>query len=384
MIDTARLSSPYLTDGDADRIEQACVRRLAYQIATGEEQYSLTTGSLEGSFDARVSVRVEREEWVVGPVVARRQTRPSVTKQECAPYLVIEGSVHKALLGHNVFGGPLPPALSLAWFVDYAAGLLGVTLPYAEEWRVDRIDWAEVYELPSYEAVQEYISGLNMAEYPRRKVLRFGSESLMAAGDMTAVKVYHKGPEFYKHDRKRLRDHLSAEDLLALQDRANRILRLETEVKARKLTDAFKGRKPLAYEVTREFLEETHDREVARLLREGQSEMETVRTHREVSRRLHDRYEARLANTLLGTWMQLAALGETEVRKSVSRATYFRQKKQLVEAGVAWNGADVYIARHSAIPAGFTPTRRDPHRLTEEADRVIQQLYVEYQRPMPK
>jgi II/X family phage/plasmid replication protein len=377
MLDTVKLCSPHVTDQDAARIERHCTLRQAVEIATGEVQYSLTTGSLAGSWDDRVSVRVMREKIVT--LEATQKSKAVATVEPCEPYLLLEGSVHKALLGHNVHGGPLAPLLACCWFVDDVARRLGVSLPYAEDWHVQRIDWAEVYELPSFEAVQEFISGLSMAEFPRRKVYRYGAESVFSPGRTTAIKAYHKGPEFYKHDRARLRDCLTDGELVELQECANRLLRFETSVKARKLAEDFKG-KPLVVQLSRDYLEGVHDREAARLLKEANTEMETVRTHLEVSRRLQHTYSQELANRLFGTWMQLATLGEAEVRKQMSRPTFFRQRKQLTDAGCSWNAADVQIvARHSAIPLGFAPVRSDPRRLTEEAEAVSYKLTT-YQR----
>ncbi len=384
MIDTLRLASPYLPDSVASAIEQACVLRSAVEIATGDVQYSLTTGSLLGSWDSRVSVRVEREEWVsVGRTEMRGSSRlTTAIKVPSAPYVVVEGSVHKALCGHNVYGGPLQPAISCAWFVDNVAERLGLSLPYAEDWCVERIDWAEAYNLGSFEAVQEYISGLNMAEYPRRSVSRYGSSGLMCPGRTTAFKVYHKGPEFYQHDRKRLRGVVEPGRIADLQDMANGILRLETEIKGRKLTEQF-GPKPQVVQLTRDWLEAVHDREAARLLKEAKQEVETVRNHIDVSRRLHEVYESRLANALYATYVTLATIGEKEARRNMPERTWYRQKKQLVDAGVSWNGTNLRVSTHSAIPAGFSPVRTSPLRMTEEAEEVSY-AFGTYNRPMPK
>ena len=64
MLDTVRLRSGSLSEELAGRIEQSCHRRQGVEIATGEVLYSFTTGSLSGSWDDRVSVRVLRDEWV--------------------------------------------------------------------------------------------------------------------------------------------------------------------------------------------------------------------------------------------------------------------------------------------------------------------------------
>lgn len=373
MNDTIRLASPPLSEATISRVERNLKRRQTIDLSTGESlpQYEFTSGTLEGSWDSRVSVQVEREQWVA----TNLKGQPNAAyKLPCEPYLVIEGSIHKALLGHNVFGGPLPPALSAAWFVDNIAGRAGVALPPSEEWRVLRIDWAEAFELPSFEGVQEYIGGLNMASFPRREVIRHGSESLFAPGRTTTVKVYHKGPEFSAHDWKRIKNHVDPGELIALQERANRILRLETSIKTRKLTDDF-GQKPLVCELTQDYLERVHDREVARLLKEADTDMQTVRTNREVSRRLQEIYSPELANRLFGTWLQLAALGEKEVRRNMARPTFYRQRKQLVDSGCSWSATDVIVLKTSAVPVGFSPTRSDRHRLTDEAEQVRLQLY---------
>lgn len=371
MIDTLRIASPSLTEATIEQVEQSLIRRQAVELATGDVQYEFTSGTLEGSWDSRVSVRVEREEWVATKLKGKSN---AAYKVPCEPYLVVEGSVHKALLGHNVYGGPLPPALSGAWFVDNIAGRAGVALPPSEYWRVLRVDWAEVFDLGSFEAVQEYVSGLNMASFPRREVVRHGSESIFAPGSTTTIKAYHKGPEFSAHDWRRLKGHMDHGELVALQDRANRILRVETSIKARKLTEDF-GHKPLVCELTQDYLERVHDREVARLLKEADIEMQTVRTHREVNRRLQDTYGSELASRLFGTWLQLAATGEQEVRRNMARPTFYRQRKQLIDSGCSWAATDVIVLKTSAVPVGFSPTRGDRHRLTDEAEQVQLQLY---------
>lgn len=374
MIDTIRLASPPLPEEVVERIGLSLKIRSQVDLPTGEIDWSFTSGSLSGSWDSRVSVQLEREQWVYLPRTA--SNKATATKRPCAPYLVAEGSVHKALMGHNVFGGPVDPQAALPWFVDELADKLGVSLPPGASWEVLRVDWAEAYELPSFEAVEEFIRGLNSAEFPRRgSVTRYGSESVSSPGRTTTVKAYHKGPEFTSHDRRRLLSAGMPEAIVyGLQDQANRILRLETSIKARKLSEDYKGQKPQAGQLTQDYLERVHDREIARLLKEAQTDMNTVRTHLEVSRRLSSTYSPELAGRLLGTWLQLSVLGESHVKKSMARPTFYRQKRQLIEAGCSWNGTDVIVNTHSLIPRGFSPVRRDPRRLTEESPRVRETL----------
>lgn len=371
-LDTLKLRSPFLAEGVASVIERCLVLKQAVDGPTGELLYSLTAGTLEGSWDSRVSVAVKREEWVS----TRRVSNPhqvDTVLRPCDPYLVVEGSVHKALLGHNVYGGPCDVLSASRWFISHLAEQLRCELPDADVWQVRRVDWAEIYALP-YEAIEEYVHGLNNAAFPRRSVARYGDQSLSCPGVTSTVKVYHKGPEFAKHDGRRLRARLDAEALVNLQHRANELLRVEVAVKARKLDDDF-AHPPTVGELTEAYLVAVYDREVARLLREGSATMQTVRKHHEVRDRLYEVYEPRLAGLLFGTWLQLAALGEKVTREKLPARTFYRHRKQLQEAGVSWHGADVRVVPvASVLPGDFSPVRSDPRRVAGEDPRVVAQL----------
>jgi II/X family phage/plasmid replication protein len=380
MIDTIRLSSPPISEELVLSIEQFLERRSCDDLSTGERKYEFTSGGLLGSYDNRINVQIEREEWVYHPPVFSKRSAGSIgatkgqsVKESCEPYLVIEGSVHKAMMGHNIFGGACEFFPACSWFLDELSNRMSVELPSVALWRVLRVDIAEAYDLGSYEAVQEVIQGLNSAEYPRRKVVRFGSESLHSAGRTSTVKAYHKGPEFSKHDRKRLSLYLDPPDLFRLQSQANDILRLETSIKTKKLVDDF-GSKPFITEVSTSYLEQVHDTEVARLLSEGKTDMDTVRNNKAVMTRLQETYNPELASRLFGTWLSLAALGEDGVKKSIKRSTFYLHKKQLQEAGVSWLSTDIYVKTHTAIPEGFSLTRSDSRRLTEESFEVRNML----------
>jgi II/X family phage/plasmid replication protein len=373
-IDTVKLRSPFVTEEAAQLIESRLVTRSAVDRATGAVLWELTSGTLEGSWDSRISVVVKREEWVS----TRRLSNPKqvdTVLRPCLPYIEVEGSVHKALMGHNIYGGPCDFVSTCRWFIAHLAVQLACELPGADSWYVRRVDWAEIYGL-CYAAIEQYIHGLNMAAYPRRQVARYGDQSLSAPGGTTTVKFYHKGPEFSKHDHRRLRSVLGVDELVNLQKRANELLRAEVTIKAAKLDRDF-GFVPTVQQVSDEYLVAIYDREVARLLREGHSTMKTVRKHHEVRDRLLEVYgdNVRLAGLLFGTWLQLAALGEKATRDHMKRATYYLHRKQLQEAGVAWHGADVRIVEvASVLPGDFSPVRSDPRRVTGEDPKVVELL----------
>lgn len=370
MLDSVKLESPELKERVAALIEARCVRRSAVEIGSGELLYELTTGSLEGSYDHRVSIRVMRGRWV--------DTGRSIELKASRPYLLLEGSVHKAMLGHNVYGGPETLLEPCEWLVSDVGDRLGVELPEAAVWALRRADWSECYELPDYAAVEEYVWGLNSAEYPRRKVIRYGRESIFAPGTTTAVKAYHKGPEFSKHDHKRLRSIMQKTDLDGLQHYANKVLRWEVAVKPKKLEALNDGEKPLVSEISADQLRQLHHREVRRLVKEGEAEVKTVRKQKDVRDRLLEEYTPRKAGLLLGTWHQLVTLGEHETSRAMKRPTFYRHRKELKDAGVSWIGSDVLVMpKLSSLPPDFSPTERDPRRVSGE-DPKVRELLAPY------
>jgi II/X family phage/plasmid replication protein len=367
-IDTLGIFSEPITEQLAQHLEQQCVLRQGTDLRTGEILYRLTSGFLEGSHDHRICFRVERSRWKTvkkGPPV----------RAFCQPYVYLEGSVHKAILGHNVYGGPRDFQETARWLVDTMMVLFRVELPLASSWTLKRVDTSEVYQLPSYEAVSEYFRGLNASDYPRRQINRYGLSGLYAAGRTTATKFYHKGVEFAKHDRSRLKRLLSASQLNELQELANKLIRVEVEIKSEKLDYDF-GCAPRVEVIQNSYLDKVFDQETYRILRDGEKEMETVREARAVQCRLNEIYNSRLAGILFGTWFQLSALGEEAVKTSMKRATFYLQRKQLIEAGCDWHGTDVILKEHSLIPPGFSLRRGSPWYLSDEHPKVIEEMSI--------
>lgn len=371
MIDTIKIRSPYLSEHTAEQVSSMLVTRSAFNNDSGELLYELVSGALKGSFDHRVSVRVCRDEVVYLP--PRHPGQKGTTElRECRPYVFLEGSVHKALLGHNVFGGPCSLLPAARWFVGHVGKLLHVIFPPADDWLLYRVDWAECFELGSYEACEDFVRGMNRCNYPRRQPRRYGWQSIVFAGTYTTWKLYHKGPEFSKNDYSRL-IHAGVYNAVQWQEKAGRILRSETTIKAPKLKRDFNGY-PKVKDVSDEYIAGVHDQNTARVLREGEAEMKTVRTAEEVTKRLHSMYSERQASALFCTWTFLGVQEEQLILRFMSRRTFYHHKKLLREAGVSWTGTDVIIQKDSLIPEGFSPVRTDPRRLIDEAPEVSKAL----------
>lgn len=369
-IDTVKLKSPPLGERMVQRIERKCERWQRVHGETDEVLFEITRGTLQGSWDSRISIRPMREDYI-----PNKNGRPEC--HPCTPYVLLECSVAKVFNGQNIYGNPTDFQATCRELVEHIAAMLDVPLPEAAKWVVRRVDWAESYSLP-FPAIQEFFEGVHIVQFPRRKGNKYGDHGVHFAGKTTTLKIYHKGPEFAKHDAYRMKRFFTIarslqtpgggpenarwvrNKLAALQRLANNRLRVEVEIHADKL-DADFGHKPRVDEVNDEYLTGLHDREVRRLLREGKSGMDTVRLSRSVSQRLSDCYGDTLGNRLHGFWCQLSTHGEDVCKSKYPKPTFYRNRKLLTDAGVSWHCTDVKLIRSvGALPADFAPIRTDP------------------------
>lgn len=375
-IDTVKLKSPSIEMSIADKIEAQCTLRSGIDLSSGRILYEITTGDLLGSWDSRISVKVMRDEY-------ESRGRGTLQLVPCEPYLLIEASVHKIFMGHNIYGGPTNFLKAAREFVYLIGDLfdVGDHLPFPDLWEVRRVDWAEMFCLP-YVGIQEFFEGMGTCNFPRRKAQKYGREAVYFPGTFCTLKLYHKGGDFQVHDAKRLKsffmnyrtqqfpqDEMAAVNarwskrkVHALQRLANNRLRAECEIHADKLDYDF-GHKPLVSEVTEEYLRSVYDKEMKKLMHEGKSDMETVRESRAVKNRLVNIYGERLGTDLFGFFMQLAGFGEDVVKLDyfpVRKSTYYRKRRRLEDAGVSWLGSNVHvIANDGVLPRDFVPYRTD-------------------------
>ncbi len=374
-LDTVRLKTPYMARSIVDKIKAQGESYCRLRNDTGELVWEVTRTNLQGSFDSRIMVKPMYEDCTKSKS-GKPEWHPS------PPYLVIECSIPKAFHGHNVYGAIDDLQTAAERLRDLLQGLLGIPLPHTRNWTVQRVDWAENFQLP-YQAVQEFFEGIYHVAFPRRKMQKYGHEAVFIPGTTTTIKLYHKGPEFEKHDRKRLYVVLrglhqqnrpkdaptdwahrqASRKVAALQRVANNRLRAEVEIHAEKLDYDF-GRKPKVHEVSTEYLQTVFDKEISRLLREGKDAAQIVRTSLAVRDRLEGRYTLELAGRLHGFWLNLSTHGEEDTRKRYARPTFYRCRKQLVDAGVSWLATDMQLIERQGqtLPPDFSPVRANPRR----------------------
>lgn len=374
-LDTVRLKTPYMARNIVDRIKAQGESYCRLRNDTGELIWEVTRTNLQGSHDSRIMVKPMYEDC----------TRSKSGKPEwhpSQPYLVIECSIAKAFNGHNVYGAIEDLSAACERLRGLLQALLGTPLPPTKNWTVQRVDWAENFQLP-YQAVQEFFEGIYHVAFPRRKMQKYSNESIFTPGSTTTIKLYHKGPEFEKNDRKRLYVVLrgqfqqnrpkgsptdwahrqASRKVAALQRLANNRLRAEVEIHAEKLDYDF-DRKPKVHEISTEYLQAVFDKEIGRLLREGSGAVQIVRTSLAVRDRLEAKYSPELAGLLHGFWLGLSTHGEEDMRKRLTRPTFYRRRKQLVDVGVSWLATDMQLIERQGqmLPADFSPVRANPRR----------------------
>lgn len=370
MYDTVVIKSPEIDQETVQKIMTFCRMYEGVDIFTGELLYRFTSGELEGSYDYRIRLKVDNTEWI-------KEDSPVPKRVQTYWHVVVECSLHKLMLNHNCYGGPKDIKKSIAYLVRFLEEVMYVKLPNYQEWEVKRIDVAKIYHFNNKDICKKIVNNLRNSYYTRRKP-RIYDTSVMFAGRTTSVKLYWKGPEFQKHDYKRIKKYILREvdrnwnkdnsDLLQhklamiqkqfdqVLEKSYRIIRYECEIKARKLKDEFKTDTVLVKILNDELLHDIADIELYKLIRERDDNMEVVRRSDLVLERLHQVYGTSQANALYATWTKLVQFGESQAKETISRATFYRHKKLLVEAGVSWMCSVANLKQFSVVPDDFSFT----------------------------
>jgi len=320
MYDTISIRSPHIPDLIYLQIVQATKRLEQIDMETGEVLWQVTTAELVGSYDSRMQIR-----FMSGNKI------------------MITGSPHKFILGHNVLGGPDDIRACCRYLVSLAMYRLGIKLPLWAEWELMRADVTYCFGLASQAEVKEFFKMMRGCTYPRREAMNFGLNSVYFKGAATTLKAYNKGPEFRVHDKPRLKKLNSTSQLYTkanlnlLEKVGDRIVRWEVEVRKRKLV--YDKINNMCGNLNDWYFEKVYIDEVCKVMKEGAQEMEIVRSIDDVKTRLKDVYPGRKANNLFGIWSRIQMESEATVKNSVSQPTWWRYTKDLAAAGVSLKGA---------------------------------------------
>lgn len=375
MIDTITIESLSISEDVAQKIEKQSILRQGIDMKNQEIFYQITTSQLLGSFDSSLRIVVKRQR--LKSTYDWRSRKNVVNNVNCKPYLLVECSPHKLILGHNVYGGSNDFQGYCRFLIKFIEESFNVLLPDFRIWHVRRIDYAEVFDLGSIESVLEYFRGLNSAVYSRRSANKYGLTGTYYPGGSTTVKFYCKGEEFRKHDKVRLKKFLDDDKLYKIEEIAKRLLRVEVEIKSRKLKNDFKSKYlPCVKDIKLEYLQSLYENEIKKIIKEGDSSMKTVRNAQGVQNRLYSLFSSQKASVMLGTWYMFTTLGEDYAKTQMSESTFYRHKKDLKDSGISWLGTNVTLKDSNLIPLDFTPLLKDVRIFNHTDEKIIKALAV--------
>ena len=368
MYDTITIKSPFIDRHTVQKALNFCRISEGIDIFTGELLYSFTSGELEGSYDYRIRLKVDNTDWV-------KEDTLTPVRVETDWHLIVECSLHKLLMNHNCYGGPTDLKKSVKYLVKFLEDCLMCKLPSYELWELKRVDVAKIFVFNNKSICKKIFNNLKNAYYTRRKPILYNT-CVYFSGVTTTVKLYWKGPEFKKHDYKRLIKYINREidlnwnkenhDLIMhklallkmeydnILEKAYRIIRFECEIKARKLKDVFNKEVVLIKDIDDKMLHEISDTELFKLMKEEGDSMDIVRRSDLVLERLHNLYGFNLGNSLYSTWAQLVQFGEERTKNTMSKPTFYRHKKQLIEAGCSWFCSTLKLQQFSIVPEDFS------------------------------
>lgn len=370
MYDTIVLKSPEINDITVQQIMQFCRISEGIDIFTGECLYSFTSGELEGSFDYRIKVKVDNTDYI------KEDTR-TPERVETYWHVVVECSLHKLLMNHNCYGGPKDIKPAVKYFINFLQDYMKIILPESGLWEVKRIDVSKIFRFKNKQICKKIVENLKNCYYTRRKPIIYET-SVMFSGSTTTNKLYWKGPEFRKHDYKRLSKYINREvdlnwnkenhDLIMhklailkmeydkVLEVADRILRFECEIKARKLKDIFNKEIVLVNDLDDTILHEVSNEELFKLMKERCDYMDIVRRSDLVLERLHNIYGFTLGNNLYSTWARLVQFGEQQTKDTMGKSCFYKHRKLLIESGCSWFCSTLKLQQFSIVPEDFSFT----------------------------
>lgn len=372
MIDSVRLRSPEVPIEVAAKFLELCKCRRQVDVHTGMIDWEFFNGTLVGSYDNRISVKlVDRELYTI-----TEHGKTTTHSRQLENFKIeVECSLHKAMLGHNVIGGSSRFREQVCWLISTFEELIQVSLPNALRWNVLRIDTAEIFQVNP----EKYFRSVGHLYYPRkgeRGIKFYGNESFDCSTTMVYLKCYDKGKEFKTNGYLSLSHCKGKAYADFIQNIANGILRIEVELRHKKLKKLY-DKEPLVADIVDDDLKKVWDEEVAKLLQfnvDFKKSGEVYNTSEKVRTRLLDMCESqREARTLLGTWTSLATFGEKVCQDMICKSTLMRHKARLKQLSISWIGTDI-ILLNEEDPMQWIPVRSDSCCIDGEAPEVVSLL----------
>lgn len=317
MIDTVKIYAE-IDKEMYDTIKSLSIIKLSVDNSKNQLLYEIVNDHLEGSFDSRLSVRVG--------------CGAKYSFVDKGYFIEIEGSYHKLILGYNSHNGYCDLQFISENLIQIVELAYNIKLPHFENWYLQRCDIAICYDLKNQENVKSYINSLSRCQYPRRNAKFYYDESLYLSGTISTLKIYNKLLEFKKHDMKKFRTYKF--DLKNYLEIIKGFIRFECEIKKKFLVKLYRKNHIKIKEVKYEDLKNMWSNEFMKLLKCISGDLEIVRGREEVKERLNKLYKPTKASRLYNFYCAIQLNGLIDIKESMSKASYYRNVKELKEAKV--------------------------------------------------
>lgn len=319
MIDTIKI----YTEIDIEtynKIKSVSIVKSSVNNNTKQCLYEITNDHLEGSYDSKLSVRIDSG--------VKYQF---VDKGYC---IEIEGSYHKIINGYNSHNGYIDLEFIVQNLIQMVELSYNIELPSLKYWYLQRVDIAICYDLENQENVKSYINSLSRCSYPRRNAKFFYDESLYLSGTTTTLKIYNKLLEFKKHDIKKFNNNTNF-NLLEYINSIKGFIRFECEIKKKMLKKFFNEEKHIkVININYEMLKKVWSDEFMKVLQFIKNDLEIVRGRELVYKRLNELFKVSRANQLYYFYCSIQLNGLKDIKNNTSSSTYYRNIKDLKYAKI--------------------------------------------------
>jgi len=364
LIDTVSFLTPKIPQLFIDKIKLKLKLYNCIDCDTGELIYQFSTGSIAGSFDSSINIKINVDNTI---------------KITC--------SIHKVILGYNIAYGSDNLILLANCLKKILYKAFEVKLPDVMTWELMQIDYTLTFNLGSQENVESYVNSLKNVSYCRREAKHYNNNGLQLSGATTVVKFYNKQKEFIAHDYKKIKDFAGHEKADELIDLAQGLLRVEISIRSRKIKQIFTktiyrkqmqklyrkainqyGLKSATVQNLEHILSKNKvtlkDFNIEKIIKIWESEVLKVLKDKNdivlvnkdnlVLEKLRENFSTRKVSAIYTFWTLLSTRGEEYVKTLYKSSTFYRLRKELINSGISWKDTNIYIETNHKVIA-FNP-----------------------------
>ncbi|MDB5204852.1 MAG: Phage replication protein [Candidatus Taylorbacteria bacterium] len=339
MIDTIKLLIP-LESALVEKLKSNLTRFRKEDLKSGKIEFEFFTANIElGSYHRTIAIK----------------------STDNPQGLFVEFSVPKYEKGNNVemiYPNNLINIMEKLYveiceYMDYE-------LPHFSMWPVYRLDICYNWILKDIDQAKQALSFIKRLDFPRKTRFEYET-SIMYKGSSYTIKFYLKGPEFKKHDSKKL----PIEQSVELQNWADKILRFEVNLKRTYLEGLLGYDKVLVEHIANN---ETILENLSHYLKQVFFYVNTkTMEDSEIEAILFSKFSKQKATRLFSFHKEYYANGPIKqmyARGGLNRTTIYRYKKDLKLAGIGFS-SELPLEKSSILEQLIIPSPNSKFELLD-------------------